>query len=49
VIARAFNRPAPPRPIAVWSYNGRTLNRGNITLIESSAAHFGDVSLTTFA
>ncbi len=49
VIARAFNRPAPPRPIAVWSYDGRTLHRGNITLIELSAAHFADVSLTTFA
>jgi hypothetical protein len=49
VIVKAFNRPAPPKPIAVWSYDGRTLNRGKITLIESSAAHFADVSLTTFA
>jgi hypothetical protein len=49
VIVKAYNRPAPPKPIIVWSYDGKTLHRKDITLIESSGAHFADVSLTTFA
>ena len=49
VLARAYNRPAPPKPITVWSYDGKTVQRGDVTLMESSGAHFGDISLTTFA
>lgn len=28
----AYNRPAPPRPLNVWSYDGRTMSDGSRTL-----------------
>jgi len=49
VIAKAYNRPAPPKPVTVWSYDGKTVQRGDTVLIESSGALFGDISLSTFA
>jgi hypothetical protein len=49
VIAHAYNRPAPPKPITVWSFDGTTVRRGKTELIESSGAHFAEISLTTFA
>jgi hypothetical protein len=49
VIAHAYNRPAPPKPITVWSFDGVSVRRGVTELIESSGAHFAAISLTTFA
>jgi hypothetical protein len=49
VIAHAYNRPAPPKPITVWSFDGTTVHRGKTELIESSGARFAEISLTTFA
>lgn len=49
VIAHAYNRPAPPKAVTVWSYDGDCLRQGETTLVETSGAQFGDVLLTTFA
>jgi hypothetical protein len=48
-ISKAFNRPAPPQPVTVWSYDGDSLSHGETTLVEFSGAHFDDVTLTTFS
>jgi hypothetical protein len=34
----AYNRPAPPVPVAVWSFDGTSLRRGDETLREASSA-----------
>jgi hypothetical protein len=45
-IVGAYNRPAPPRPIAVWSWDGTLLRHGNETLrIVSSES--SDLGVTT--
>jgi hypothetical protein len=49
VIAKAFNRPAPPKPITVWSFDGDSLRHADTTLVEFSGAQFDDVTLTTFS
>ena len=48
VIAHAYNRPAPPKPITVWNFDGTSVRRGHTELIESSGGHFAEISLTTF-
>jgi hypothetical protein len=48
-ISKAYNRPAPPKPVTVWSYDGDCLCHGETTLVEFSGAHFDDVTLTTFS
>jgi hypothetical protein len=48
-IAHAYNRPAPPKPITVWSFDGASVHRGKTELVASSGAHFAEISLTTFA
>ena len=35
-IRGAYNRPAPPTPIDVWSFNGTELRRGETVLVASS-------------
>ena len=47
-IVGAYNRPAPPRPIAVWRFDGSTLRHGDEILREASteSSDVGDV--TTF-
>ncbi|MGC1418879.1 MAG: hypothetical protein WA786_02000 [Acidimicrobiales bacterium] len=47
-VTGAYNRPAPPKAITVWSYDGNCLRSGATTLVEFSGAHFDDVTLTTF-
>ena len=47
-IAGAYNRPAPPKPITVWSFDGDCLRSGATTLVEFSGAQFDEVTLTTF-
>jgi hypothetical protein len=49
VISKAYNRPAPPKPVMVWSYDGDCLSHGETTLVEFSGAYFDDVTLTTFS
>jgi hypothetical protein len=49
VIAHAYNRPAPPKPITVWSFDGTSVIHAKTELVESSGAHFAEISLTTFA
>ena len=36
VIAHAYNRPAPPRPITVWSFDGEVLGHGDTALRQRS-------------
>jgi hypothetical protein len=47
-ITGAYNRPAPPKPITVWSFDGDCLRSGATTLVEFSGAQFDEVTLTTF-
>jgi hypothetical protein len=49
VIAHAYNRPAPPKPITVWNFDGTAVRRGVTELIESSGARFAEITLTTFS
>jgi hypothetical protein len=49
VIVHAYNRPAPPRPVAVWSYDGTTVQSGEITLRETSATTSRGVTATTLS
>jgi len=46
-IVGAYNRPAPPRPIAVWSFDGSTLRHADELLREasSSSSDGGDVTV----
>jgi hypothetical protein len=41
----AFNRPAPPSPVAVWSWDGTVLRRGD-ELMRQVSTQSDDVSLT---
>jgi len=47
-IAHAYNRPAPPTPVEVWSFDGAALRRGGEVLRESSRATSGAVTATTY-
>jgi hypothetical protein len=44
----AYNRPAPPAPIAVWSWDGALLRHGDEALREASTASGGDFDETTY-
>src|ERR1700722_11992561 len=44
----AYNRPAPPAPIAVWSWDGALLRRGEEALREASSASGRDFDETTY-
>ncbi|HEY5010350.1 MAG TPA: hypothetical protein VIH73_04280 [Acidimicrobiales bacterium] len=44
----AYNRPAPPAPIAVWSWDGALLRRGDEALREASSASGRDFDETTY-
>jgi hypothetical protein len=48
-LAGAFNRPAPPRPVAVWWREGRTLRHGGEVLHEGAAEVRAAVTLTRYA
>jgi hypothetical protein len=48
-ISKAYNRPAPPKPVTVWSFDGDCLRHGETTLVEFSGASFDNVTLTTFS
>jgi hypothetical protein len=45
----AYNRPAPPRPIAVWRFDGTTLRRDDDVLRATSTATGVAGDATTFA
>jgi hypothetical protein len=49
VIAGAYNRPAPPRPVEVWSFDGTQLRGPDTVLHETSNATSDDVTATTYA
>jgi hypothetical protein len=44
----AYNRPAPPAPIAVWSWDGALLRHGDEALREASSTTGRDFDETTF-
>lgn len=44
----AYNRPAPPREVDVWTYEGAGLRRGDLTLREGPSTSRGTLSLTFF-
>ena len=48
-LEKAYNRPAPPRPLTVWSYDGATLHSatGALSVVASASTALGE--LTTFA
>ena len=48
-LAKAFNRPAPPRPLTVWSYDGTTLRSADAALCVVASASMALGELTTFA
>jgi hypothetical protein len=48
-LRHAFNRPSPPRPISVWSFDGTALRCGETRLTESSRTDLGSGESTTFA
>jgi hypothetical protein len=48
-ISRAHNRPAPPRPVAVWSYDGAALRRGGVELRATSTVPTASGTVTVFA
>jgi hypothetical protein len=45
-LVAAYNRPAPPKPVAVWSLDGAVLRRGDTILREASSqtTDLGDVT-----
>ena len=45
----AFNRPAPPRPVSVWSYDGARLVNGGDVLVEGRRDVIDERVLTYFA
>jgi hypothetical protein len=49
VIKHAYNRPAPPTEVAVWSYDGTTLISGDTHLHETAATTDHGVTVTIFA
>jgi hypothetical protein len=44
----AYNRPAPPAPVAVWSWDGALLRHGDEALREASSESGGDFEVTTY-
>ena len=44
----AYNRPAPPTPVAVWSFDGTHLRRGDEVLREASSEASGVGDVTTY-
>ena len=44
----AYNRPAPPTPVAVWSWDGVLLRYGDEALRATSSATLGDFEMTTY-
>jgi hypothetical protein len=44
----AYNRPAPPTPVAVWSWDGTHLRHGDETLLEATSESSAGVDTTTF-
>jgi hypothetical protein len=44
----AYNRPAPPRPIAVWSWDGALLRHGDEALREASSVSGRDFDETSY-
>jgi hypothetical protein len=44
----AYNRPAPPTPIAVWSFDGTDLKRGDQVLREASRESSAAGEVTTY-
>ncbi len=49
MISGAHNRPAPPRPVAVWSYDGVALRRGGVELRAASTVPSPSGTVTVFA
>jgi hypothetical protein len=47
-LTHAFSRPAPPRPLIVWSYDNAELTSPEATLHEVPRAAPGDAELTYF-
>src|SRR5487761_1753753 len=47
-IVGAYNRPAPPRPITVWSFDGSMLRHGDEILRAASTASSDAGDVTTF-
>jgi hypothetical protein len=45
----AYNRPAPPRPVAVWSFDGTTIRRDDEALIEQTRVTTDVGEMTSFA
>jgi hypothetical protein len=45
----AYNRPAPPRPVTVWSFDGLELRCGDHILVAQSVVTVPVGELTTFA
>jgi hypothetical protein len=48
-IRHAYNRPAPPAPVTVWSFDGVTLRAGDDELTERARASTAAGEATTFA
>ena len=44
----AYNRPAPPTPVAVWSFDGTHLRRGDEVLRETSSESGDAGDVTTY-
>ena len=44
----AYNRPAPPAPIAIWSWDGSVLRRGDEALREATSASHALGDATTY-
>jgi hypothetical protein len=47
-LVRAYNRPAPPRPVAVWSWDGALLRHGTEALREATSGSRDDFDVTTY-
>jgi hypothetical protein len=47
-IVGAYNRPAPPAPIAVWSWDGSLLRRGDEALRQATSVSDEDLDLTIY-
>jgi hypothetical protein len=45
----AYNRPAPPRPVAVWSYDGAALVSGDARLLDAGGRDSAAGALRRFA
>jgi hypothetical protein len=49
VIAHAYNRPAPPHAVAIWSFDGTAVQSGDTRLRETSITTEHGLTVTTFA